>query len=74
MLRALLLLLIGAAIGAAAFHLYYRGLAPAARCGWDHPLADSEKARCRQAATAAGRGYTPEARREMDSLINEVAP
>lgn len=72
MLRSLLLLLVGILIGAFAFHAYYLGLGAGQRCGWDHPLDDSGKAACR--AAASGAGYTSEARRDMNSLINEVAP
>jgi hypothetical protein len=71
-MRALILLLVGAVLGAAAFHLYYLRLDPPARCGWDHPIDAQARAMCRDASTSA-HGYAAKARRDLDSLIGEVA-
>ena len=50
MLRSLFILLLGAFLGAAAFHAYYLGLATQRKCGWDHPLDDHAALACRQDA------------------------
>jgi hypothetical protein len=69
----LLLLLIGALAGAALFHIYYRVLEPAARCGWDHPLDQGARSACRtEAATPSATGYSPKARHELDDLVGKV--
>ena len=74
MLRSLLLLVVGALLGAGLFHLYYVGLGPDARCGWDHPLDDHAKALCREPARVATTpGYGRKARHEMDGLIENVS-
>ncbi len=73
-MRILILVLIAALVGAAGFHVYYLGLDPAARCGWDHPIDARAKADCRTAASSAGaHGYAAKARRDLDSLIGRVA-
>ena len=72
-MRALILLLAGALIGAAAFHLYYLRLDPPARCGWDHPIDVQARATCRTTAAVGGaHGYAAKARRDLDSLIGQV--
>jgi hypothetical protein len=68
----LLILLVGAA-GAAAFHIYYRGLSDTARCRWDHPLDDRAKQACIHAAAANVSGYSPEAAHQLDKLIDKVS-
>ncbi len=74
MLRNLVLLLVGALLGAALFHVYYVGLAPEARCGWDHPFDDRAKAQCLGTQpTATTPGYGRKARHEMDGLIANVS-
>jgi len=72
-MRALILLLVGALIGAAVFHLYYLRLSPPARCGWDHPIDARAKATCVAATTASAHGYAAKARRDLDSLIGQVS-
>ena len=37
-MRNLILMLVGALLGAVAFHVYYLRLDPSVRCGWDHPI------------------------------------
>lgn len=71
-MRSLILVLVAALLGAAAFHLYYLRLGPPARCGWDHPLDAQARTACRE-ATASAHGYAAKARRDLDSLIGEVA-
>lgn len=74
LLRSLVLLLLGALIGAAVFHLYYRGLEPSKRCGWDYPFDDHGRGLCLQGGPAAATpGYGRKARHEMDGLIANVA-
>jgi hypothetical protein len=66
-MRNLIMLLAGALLGAAAFHLYYLHLAPTARCGWDHPVDADARRECRAAAVATDlRGYAAKARHELD--------
>jgi hypothetical protein len=68
----LLLLLVGAILGAALFHTYYRGLEPAARCHWDHPLDRQAREACVAAATTHA-AYSAKARRELDDLVGNVS-
>jgi hypothetical protein len=70
-MRSLLLLLLGLVAGAALFHVYYLGLAPAKRCGWDHPLDRPARDAC--AARASFAGYASGARRQLDHLIEDVS-
>jgi hypothetical protein len=73
-MRTLILIVMAALFGAAAFHLYYRRLAPPARCGWDHPLDAQARATCRESPVAeSAHGYAVKARRDLDSLIGRVA-
>jgi hypothetical protein len=73
-MRTLILLLVGALLGAVAFHAYYLRLAPAARCGWDHPIDEEARASCRAASAATGaHGYAAKARHDLDTLIGRVA-
>lgn len=73
-MRGLILLLLGAVLGAVAFHVYYLRLDAPARCGWDHPIDAQAKASCRETALAAtAHGYAAKARRDLDSLIGQVA-
>jgi hypothetical protein len=69
-MRSFLLILIGALVGAALFHLYYVRLAPEGRCGWDHPLDDRAKAAC--VSQASFTGYGKAARHEMDDLVGKL--
>lgn len=69
-MRSLILLLLGLVAGAALFHIHYLGLAPAARCGWDHPLDDQARKAC--VATATFTGYAKGARKALDHLIDDV--
>lgn len=69
-MRSLFLLLLGVVAGAVLFHLYYVGLPPVARCGWDHPLDRQARKAC--VATAAFSGYANGARRALDHLIDDV--
>jgi hypothetical protein len=73
-MRAVILLLVGALIGAAAFHLYYLGLNPPARCGWDHPIDADARRTCREESIGGTpHGYAAKARRDLDSLIGKIA-
>ena len=73
-MRNLMLLLVGALLGAVAFHLYYRHLAPSARCEWDHPVDASARADCRTGALVSDvHGYAVKARRDLDSLIGNIS-
>jgi hypothetical protein len=72
-MRAVILMLVGALIGAAAFHFYYLRLDPAARCGWDHPIDAEARSTCRAATAANAHGYAAKARRDLDSLIGKIA-
>jgi hypothetical protein len=69
----ILLILLVAAAGAVAFHIYYRGLADTARCRWDHPFDQQAKAACRHASAAEISGYSREAAQAMDKLVNKVS-
>ncbi|WP_019832942.1 hypothetical protein [Sphingomonas sp. PR090111-T3T-6A] len=74
MLRSFVLLVVGALLGAALFHLYYVGLSPEKRCGWDHPFDDRAKALCSEPApAAAAAGYGRKARHDLDGLIDNVS-
>jgi hypothetical protein len=70
--RILSILLIALA-GAIAFHIYYRGLADTERCRWDHPFDQQAKRACKHAAAAEVSGYSREASRELDKLIDKVS-
>ncbi len=70
-MRSLLLLLLGLLAGAALFHVYYLGLAPAARCPWDHPLDRGAREQCEARATFTG--YANGARKQLDHLIEDVS-
>jgi hypothetical protein len=74
-LRSLLVLVVGAVLGALVFHLYYLHLAPAERCGWDHPLADEARSSCRDASAipAGFHGYEKRARHDLDDLVGKVS-
>jgi hypothetical protein len=86
-LRSLILLLIGAVIGAVLFHVYYLKLDESSRCGWDHPLSEQLAAKCRlgveppssddvkRTSTAGSKsgGYAKRARHELDDLIGNVS-
>jgi hypothetical protein len=68
-------LVVGAVLGALVFHLYYLHLAPAERCGWDHPLADEARSSCRDASAipAGFHGYEKRARHDLDDLVGKVS-
>jgi hypothetical protein len=67
-------LLLGGVIGAAIFHLYYLRLDRAHRCNWDHPLDTQARAQCQDTGVDEKvRGYAAKARKELDSLIGNVA-
>lgn len=70
-MRSLLLLLLGLVAGAALFHLYYLGLSPTKRCGWDHPIDGSARDAC--VTRASFTGYAKGARKALDSLIDDVS-
>ena len=70
-MRILLVFILGLLIGAAGFHAYYVRLAPADRCGWDHPFSDGAREVCRERRTQGG--YDAAARRALDTLIENVA-
>ena len=70
-MRSLFLLLLGLVAGAALFHVYYLGLAPAKRCAWDHPLDGGARDACTARATFAG--YANGARKQLDHLIDDVS-
>jgi hypothetical protein len=72
MLRIMIILLV-ALVGAAAFHVYYRGLADTERCRWDHPFDAQAKRDCKHAAAANVSGYSREATKELDKLIDKVS-
>ena len=73
-MRSLILVMLAALLGAAAFHVYYLRLNSSARCGWDHPFDAQAKADCRAVSKAVGsNGYVAKARRDLDSLIGRVA-
>jgi len=73
-MRSLIIMLAGALLGAAAFHLYYLRLDPPARCGWDHPFDAGRRSDCRSAAAAHDvHGYASKARHDLDSLIGNVS-
>ena len=73
LLRSLVVLAVGAVLGAVLFHAYYVGLDPAARCGWDHPFDDRARALCHEPApTTAAPSYGRKARRDLDGLIANV--
>lgn len=73
-MRSLILVLVAAVLGAAAFHLCYLRLDPPARCGWDHPFDGPARADCRLASSAASaHGYAAKARRDLNSLIDHIA-
>jgi hypothetical protein len=69
-LRALIIFVLGALIGAVAFHVYYVRLTPQAQCGWDHPFDDGAKRAC---VLARQPGYTAKARAALDDLVGEVS-
>ncbi|MDH7640356.1 hypothetical protein [Sphingomonas oryzagri] len=69
-MRSLILLLFGLVAGAVLFHVYYLGLAPTARCGWDHPIDGQARKAC--VATATFTGYANGARKALDHLIDDV--
>jgi hypothetical protein len=70
--RIIAILLIALA-GAAAFHIYYRGLADTERCRWDHPFDQAAKRACKHASAANVSGYSREASQELDRLIDKVS-
>jgi hypothetical protein len=72
MVRIMVILLV-AVVGAAAFHVYYRGLADTERCRWDHPFDQQAKRDCKHAAAANVSGYSREATKELDRLIDKVS-
>ncbi len=68
------MMLLGGVIGAALFHFYYLGLDRQRRCVWDHPLDRQLREACQEAGVGEKvRGYAAKARRELDSLIGNVA-
>jgi hypothetical protein len=69
----IIFILLVAIVGAAAFHVYYRGLPDTERCRWDHPLDQEAKRACKHAAAANVSGYSPEASHELDKLIDKVS-
>ena len=69
----ILLVLLVAVGGAASFHVYYRSLPDTARCRWDHPFDREAKQACRHSAAANVSGYSPEAARQLDKLIDKVS-
>jgi hypothetical protein len=72
--RGLMILLLGAIIGAAGFHLYYLRLDAHARCRWDHPSDRHLRDLCE--AGGAGdtqQGYGKPARQELDRLIGKIS-
>lgn len=69
-MRSLLLLLLGLVAGAVLFHVYYLGLSPTKRCGWDHPIDGSARDACVSRATFSG--YARTARKALDNLIDDV--
>jgi len=69
-MRSLLLLLLGLVAGAMLFHVYYLGLTPAKRCGWDHPLDRGARDACVSRATFTG--YANGARKALDNLIDDL--
>jgi hypothetical protein len=73
MVGRILLVLLVAVTGAAGFHLYYRSLPDTARCRWDHPFDQPAKQACRHAAAANVSGYSPDAARQLDKLIDKVS-
>lgn len=66
-------ILLVALVGAVAFHVYYRGLADTERCRWDHPFDQQAKRACKHAAAAEVSGYSREASKELDKLIDKVS-
>ena len=70
-MRSLLLLLLGLVAGAVLFHVYYLGLSPTKRCGWDHPIDGSARDACVSRATFSG--YAGNARKALDNLIDDVS-
>lgn len=69
----IILVLLVAIGGAAGFHIYYRSLPDTARCRWDHPFNEQEKLACRHAAAANVNGYSRDAARQLDKLIDKVS-
>jgi hypothetical protein len=72
-MRNLIVLLVGALLGAAAFHVYYLRLDPPTRCGWDHPVDADARRTCRAAVRLDLHGYAVKARRDLDSLIGTIS-
>ncbi len=70
--RIIFILLVGL-VGAAAFHVYYRGLPDTERCRWDHPLDRQAKRACKHSAAANVSGYSREDRQKLDKLIDNVS-
>ena len=69
----IMIILLVAAAGAAGFHVYYRGLPDTARCRWDHPFDPEAKRECKHAAAANVSGYSREATKALDKLIDKVS-
>jgi hypothetical protein len=69
----IIFILLVALVGAAAFHVYYRGLADSERCRWDHPFDQQAKQACKHAAAANVSGYSREASQQLDKLIDKVS-
>lgn len=70
-MRILIALLIGLVAGAACFHVYYLGLDPAPRCGWDHPIDHDAREACEARATF--KGYAGGARKKLDDLVGQIS-
>jgi hypothetical protein len=69
----LIVAVLAAIFGAALFHAYYLNLPEARRCRWDHPFDDSGRAACEQPAEGKAAGYSATDRRQLNSLIANVA-
>ena len=73
-MRGLIILLLGAVIGAACFHVYYLRLDGHARCRWDHPGDGHLRGLCEAGGAGDARqGYEKPARQQLDRLIGKIS-
>ncbi len=70
--RSLVILILGALLGAAAFHAWYLGLKPERRCFWDHPLNPVARAACATTSRDVP-VYGARARHELDDLVGKLS-
>lgn len=70
MVRNLVVLLVGALIGAALFHAYYLRLPAQTQCAWDHPLDGGARRAC---VLARQIGYPAGARAALDDLVGRIS-